>query len=265
VAQEEERAHKELIGKITILENQLAALNEKQEGYIKDIEQLNKELLSKTKNLDEASAAAVLASNTYTQTIAELNEEVSGNKKLQDDYASLEKDYVELYNLKLGLDVELAQKIEIITKLEQDIADLEQLIASLSEQSGNQNRLVEQNDLVKDAIATNINIVPVDGSAAPSSTEDAPPPNAAFGTKFPNSPSKGDLFLRVDCLPSRLYKWNDSKWIEIDKAITDSYTYDEAYIKFLITKLAGGDYDTDDLSESEQEQVTEYLKRTRRV
>jgi hypothetical protein len=85
--------------------------------------------------------------------------------------------------------------------------------------------------------------------------------NADFGTKFPESATKGDMYLRVDFLPARLFKFNGVKWIEVDKAATDSYTYNEEYIKYLIDKINSGEYDVDTLSESEQEQIREYLKK----
>lgn len=85
------------------------------------------------------------------------------------------------------------------------------------------------------------------------------PPNAGFGTVFPNNPSKGDMFLRVDYLPSRLYKWNEKKWIEITKESTDQYAYDQEYIKHLIEKLDSGEYDVDMLSDVEQDQIQRYL------
>jgi hypothetical protein len=84
--------------------------------------------------------------------------------------------------------------------------------------------------------------------------------NADFGTKFPESANKGDMYLRVDFLPARLFKFNGVKWIEVDKAATDSYTYNEEYIKYLIDKINSGEYDVETLSESEQEQIREYLK-----
>ena len=82
--------------------------------------------------------------------------------------------------------------------------------------------------------------------------------NAGFGTAFPKTPAKGDLYLRVDYLPSKLYKWNDIKWIEVDKT-TDIYSYDEEYIKHLISKLASGEYDPEQLSLAEQEQIRAYV------
>lgn len=83
--------------------------------------------------------------------------------------------------------------------------------------------------------------------------------NSNFGTKFPDTADKGDMFLRVDYLPNKLFKFNGIKWIEVDKAKTDSYTYDEQYILFLIEKLKTGEYDIDQLSTSEQELVAEKL------
>ena len=68
------------------------------------------------------------------------------------------------------------------------------------------------------------------------------------------------MFLRVDYLPNKLFKFNGQKWIEVDKSRTDSYTYDEQYILFLIEKLQSGEYDLDQLSASEQELVEEKLK-----
>ena len=56
-----------------------------------------------------------------------------------------------------------------------------------------------------------------------------------------------------------MFKFNGVKWIEVDKSKTDSYTYDEQYILFLIEKLKTGEYDIDQLSASEQELVADKL------
>ena len=84
--------------------------------------------------------------------------------------------------------------------------------------------------------------------------------DAGFGSEFPKTQKKGDMFLRVDYLPPRLFKWNGIKWIEIDKNSTDRYAYDTAYIKLLVEKLQRGEYDTEDLNEAERIQVAAYLK-----
>lgn len=82
---------------------------------------------------------------------------------------------------------------------------------------------------------------------------------AHFGITFPVKPAKGELFLRVDYLPSRLFKFNGSKWIEVDKSMTDSYVYNTEYIKFMIKEIDAGRLDPDDLSSSEREQIADFL------
>jgi hypothetical protein len=81
-----------------------------------------------------------------------------------------------------------------------------------------------------------------------------------FGDKFPNDPMKGDMFIRTDYLPEKLFKWNGSKWIEVDKNSTDSYTYNQAYIQHLIQKLEAGEYEIEDLNEAEQAQVEQQIE-----
>jgi hypothetical protein len=76
-----------------------------------------------------------------------------------------------------------------------------------------------------------------------------------FGTSFPDNCSKGDMFLRVDQLPSALYKFNGTGWIEVDKKLSDQYLYDEAYIDHLIEKIGTGEYDPELLSDAERESI----------
>jgi uncharacterized Zn finger protein (UPF0148 family) len=80
-----------------------------------------------------------------------------------------------------------------------------------------------------------------------------------FGIAFPLGPKKGDTFLRVDRLPSVLYKYNGNNWIEVDKALNNRYAYNEAYIDHLIAKIDSGEYDLDLLSDAEREQIERRL------
>jgi hypothetical protein len=93
---------------------------------------------------------------------------------------------------------------------------------------------------------------------ASDSTDDAG--DAGFGSSFPATPGKGDLFLRVDYLPSRLYKYNGSKWIEVDKDSNNRLAYNSAYIEHLIQKIRTGEYDIDDLNEAEKTEMEQYLR-----
>jgi hypothetical protein len=83
--------------------------------------------------------------------------------------------------------------------------------------------------------------------------------DAGFGTAFPVDPRRGDMFLRVDQLPNRLYKWNGQKWIEVSKDASDWYAYETQYIAFLVDKVRGGEYDFHELSKAEQEEVLKHL------
>ena len=84
---------------------------------------------------------------------------------------------------------------------------------------------------------------------------------SGFGSVFPESNcKKGDMFLRTDYLPSKLFRFNGDKWIEINKELSTSYTYDKKYIEYLIEKIKTGEYDLEDVSEHEQEQIQEYLQ-----
>jgi hypothetical protein len=85
--------------------------------------------------------------------------------------------------------------------------------------------------------------------------------STGFGNDFPATPQKGDVYLRTDYLPNRLYKFNDKKWIEVDKSSTDVYAYEEAYIRHLIEEIEANRYDADTLTEVEREQIAEYLRK----
>ena len=80
-----------------------------------------------------------------------------------------------------------------------------------------------------------------------------------FGTAFPTESVKGDMFLRVDSLPTALYKYNGNTWIKVDKSLSDTYSYDHAYIEHLIEKLASGEYDPELLSDAERDRIEKHL------
>ena len=66
--------------------------------------------------------------------------------------------------------------------------------------------------------------------------------------------------MRIDYLPSRLYKFNGTKWIEIDKSTNDRLAYNQAYIEHLIEKIRSGEYDIDDLNDAERNEINQYLR-----
>jgi hypothetical protein len=82
----------------------------------------------------------------------------------------------------------------------------------------------------------------------------------SFGPVSPAAPKKGQMFLRTDVVPTRLYKYNGQKWIEVNKDLTDQYVFDDAYIEFLMDKIVNGEYDQDLLTEAERNQIESRLK-----
>ena len=69
--------------------------------------------------------------------------------------------------------------------------------------------------------------------------------------------------MRVDRLPNELYKFNGTDWMAVDKNLTDSYTYETAYLDYLIEALEKGQYELDHLNDSEREQIARRLSETK--
>lgn len=84
--------------------------------------------------------------------------------------------------------------------------------------------------------------------------------DAGFGTKFPEYAVMGDIFIRIDVSPNRVFKFNGSKWIETTKELSDTYLFNKKYIEYLITKIGTGEFDPDLLTAAEQEMVEQYIK-----
>lgn len=84
---------------------------------------------------------------------------------------------------------------------------------------------------------------------------------ASFGTTWPSNPARGDLFLKVDVKPNILYKWNNKKWIQVDKArVDDTLAYDPAYIDHLIQQVRKGFQEYDELSDMQQKQIVARIR-----
>jgi hypothetical protein len=82
-------------------------------------------------------------------------------------------------------------------------------------------------------------------------------PKSDFGSELPNTGIKGDTYVLTNKLSQRLYKHNGDHWISIDP---EHYTYDTAYIEYLITQIEHGFYDTDMLTDNEREQIEQWLR-----
>ena len=84
--------------------------------------------------------------------------------------------------------------------------------------------------------------------------------DSAFGKELPAQALRGDLFVMTSAVPTRLYKHNGKKWIELDKNTTDVYTYNQAYIEYLMKKIESSEYDPELLTEGEQQQIRLFIE-----
>jgi len=82
-----------------------------------------------------------------------------------------------------------------------------------------------------------------------------------FGSEFPGSAKSGDIYIRVDVIPHRVYKFNGTKWINLDRYTSTTYLQDENYIKYLIEKIDSKQYDVDLLTDFERDEITNYFKK----
>lgn len=83
-----------------------------------------------------------------------------------------------------------------------------------------------------------------------------------YGTEFPKVARSGDIYTRVDVMPHRTFKFNGVRWIQISREENLSYLQNTSYLQFLISKLENGEYDAELLTTVEQDEISDYLKKT---
>jgi len=86
--------------------------------------------------------------------------------------------------------------------------------------------------------------------------------DVAFGRDFPESPTKGELFINNNSQPTQLFKYNGQQWMQIDKQNTDQYVYNAAYIDYLIDGIGTGKYDPELLTDSERVEIEQRLQKS---
>ena len=215
------------------------------------------------------------------------------NQNLAQQKAKVDRDLVDAGNSAARLRIDIGKKDEEIEKLngwvDQLQADLQAAIALAAERNNRLNELQAQIPppvvTVEEMVAEPETVIVA--VAEPEATEPDPNPDlgfeqryfakytqpvtdttegrADFGAAFPDNPNKGDVFLRTDYLPNRLFKWNNNKWIEIDKDTNDRLAYNSAYIEHLIDKIQSGEYDIDDVNDAERAEIEQFLKNNGRT
>ena len=87
------------------------------------------------------------------------------------------------------------------------------------------------------------------------------PNSFKFGSDFPIEAYSGDLYMRVDNRPHRLFKFNGGEWIHVNKNMNTSYLQDETYVQHLIDCLNNNQYLPEMLTEAEDEAIREFLEK----
>lgn len=194
----------------------------------------------------------------YTTTVNDendekVNAESSEINKLQKKIETLTQT---IANVESARNTEQARVIELQQKIDE--------LTSQQESSRNseiihlENELLRANALVKSKTDEINSLGEVIQTIQPKQV-------ATFGNEFPINPSKGDLFLRTDYNPPRLYKWNDVKWMELSRDYTDSYLDNLDYVKLLMERVNNGQIDVETLTQDEQDAIYEMMKDNERV
>ena len=84
-----------------------------------------------------------------------------------------------------------------------------------------------------------------------------------FGIEFPKFAVTGDIFVRVDSLPNRVFKFNRNKWVEIAREQSDTYLHNDKYMKYLVDKIGAGEIDPEILTGTEQDLLEQFIKKPR--
>ena len=221
------------------------------EKRLADITQTSTELADRERELSLLNATLVSTVNGKDQTIVELA------AKLDDTMQVSETNQHRLNNQIMasenGFNRAITEKQDQIKQLQQQITEQQAQIADLEQ------ALVEMAEtpvVVPPVVTMEPEIIQTTDLGLLSN-----PASAGFGDRFPTEPQKGDMFVRTDFLPSKVFKFNGNKWIEVDKNNTDTYVFNDEYVRHLVEQLSKGEIEIDQLSDIEKEEVKRILKK----
>ncbi len=80
-----------------------------------------------------------------------------------------------------------------------------------------------------------------------------------FGSTFPEYSAMGDIFVRIDAMPHKVFKFNGAKWIDIGREKSDTYLSNTNYVQHLVEKISTGEVDPDILTEVEMDAIQSHI------
>ena len=83
--------------------------------------------------------------------------------------------------------------------------------------------------------------------------------DAGIGNQFPEEKSMGQLFCLVERGTIKVFKWNNEKWIPVNKEQNDSYLLDKSVLLNAIVLLSSGELLWEMLTEDEHEAIRPLL------
>jgi len=183
-----------------------------------------------------------------TAKIEEMNADINGLTSLKH---SMEQ---ELDTLRSSL----LTKEQVTTELQQALGEIRNQLNMIQQENNTLRKEIDARDGAVLNLNKKYNLVEkIPGMLArPDSVAKNTP---SFGTEFPASPTLDQTFLRVDEMPSKLYRYDGSRWLEVIK--DESVLYDEKYLQHLISELGDGKVALDDLSHKEQSEIQSLLSK----
>ena len=157
-------------------------------------------------------------------------------------------------------DIDLGKAAETIEERNAEISELQSSINTLREELNTARNDIEARDKAVENLNNKYQLIErVPGIGIVADNVEFTPGATSFGTEYPQNPTKGQRFLRVDSMPSTLYEYEGSRWIEAVK--TNDVEYDEQYLQHLINELGDNKVELDELSEKEQEEIANLLSK----
>ena len=186
--------------------------------------------------------------------------EVEDTGKIEELMATID----ELTKQKNSIEAEITNVQEALNAKDITLADLKEALGAVRDElSGirTENETLRSDVVARDkavmALNDKYNLVEKMGLSEDNTPSSSAAPS--FGTTFPTNPTKGQGFLRVDEMPSTLYRYDGSRWLEVVK--DETVEYDEKYLQHLIDELGEGKVDLEELSPKEQEEIQNLLSK----
>ncbi len=250
------------------LETQLAALQQTLDNTNNDYAIVADEMLEFQSKMHEAqdkldAALAAVELLEKVEKIVDIDELLSYNKNPIKHVSEL-KDTIDVQQeqikqLHTDLDAMRVAGKNTVLKGEVDrlTAEYEATVKKLTDEL---DRSVSQ----RSALATEVELLKHRITELTSTLDSAvhhatPIENSTFGLKYPTNPAAGDVFLRIDYKPARLYKYTGQRWLPVERTSTDSYITDE-YVEYLIKNLDSRHLTEEDLTENEEFYVNKVRK-----